>query len=390
MPLTLESLRRDPALRAATFPVTTHRTFLSHAAVAPLPACASDALRWFADQAGRDQQESPEVWQRVLGTRATAARLLGCTADEIALLGPTAMGLNLVADGLDWAPGDEVVYYRDDYPANVYPWTKLAARGVKPVPVQPERTGQITWEAVEAVLTPRTRLVALASAHFLTGFRIDVPGIGRRLRERGILFCLDGIQTLGAFPTPVEHVDFLSADSHKWLIGPLGAGIVYVRKELFPRLRPTHLGSWNVTSPNFVAQDDLNSFYEGARRYECGSLNVPGILAMRASMEMLLDLGIDAIAARILELRAHAVTALSAAGFEPLWDESLPHEHRCGITTFRIGDRDPRKILLALDAAKISASVRHDRVGTPHLRVSPHIGNTEADLDRLAEVLGRL
>lgn len=381
---TLDELARDEAVRRALFPVTGARTFLSHAAVAPLPACAAEALRWFGQKASQDQQETSEVWRRVMGTRAVAGRLLGCGEDEVALLGPTALGLNLVADGLDWQPEDEVVYHADDYPANVYPWTKLAGRGVRPVALRPERPGEITVELVEAALTPRTRLVALASAHFLSGFRIDVAEIGRRLHARGILFCLDGIQTLGAFPTPLEHVDFVSADSHKWLLGPLGAGVFVVKRSQFARLRPAHLGSWNVVSPNFIAQNKLDDFYEGARRYECGSLNVPGILAMRASMEMLLHWGVEAVASRIRGLRATAIRRLAVDGWEPVWPENLAERHACGIATFRLGGRDPLALARRLEEARISVSIRHDRAGIPYLRVSPHVCNTEEDIERLA------
>jgi selenocysteine lyase/cysteine desulfurase len=380
----LDVLARDRAVRHALFPVTRIRTFLSHAAVSPLPACAAEALSWFGEKGSLDQQECPEVWRRVLGTRGVAARLLGCGEDEVALLGPTALGLNLVADGLEWRAGDEVVYHADDYPANVYPWTKLAARGVRPVALRPERPGEITPDLVEAALTPRTRLVALASAHFLGGYRIEVDEIGRRLRARGVLFCLDGIQTLGAFPTPLQHVDFMSADSHKWLLGPLGAGVFVVKREHFAKLRPAHLGSWNVVSPNFVAQDDLDAFYEGARRYECGSLNVPGIVAMRASMEMLLQWGVPAVAARIRELRAAAIRCLEREGWEPFWPDGLPEANTCGIATFKLGGRDAQRLARRLEEARVSVSIRHDRAGRAYLRVSPHVSNTEEDMEALA------
>lgn len=388
MSFSIADLARDEALRHHHFPITGHRTFLSHAAVSPLPACAVEALQWFGTQGSQDQQESHTVFSKVNGTRVITAKLLGCKPSEIALLGPTAMGLNLVADGIDWKPGDEVVYYRDDYPANVYPWTKLAARGVKPVSVEPSRPGEITWEVVEAALTPRTRLVALATAHFLTGWRIDADTIGKRLHEKGILFCLDAIQTLGAFPLSVEHVDFLSADSHKWMLGPLGAGVVYVRESLFDQVRPTHLGSWNVFSPNFIAQEDLTKFYDGGRRYECGSLNLPGILGMRAPLEMILDLGVEAIAARIRELRAYTLKRLGAVGFEPVWGADLPEKHASGIVTFRLGGRDAEALAAKLAAARVSVAVRHNRAGEPHLRVAPHFYSTEAEIDRLVEVAG--
>src|SRR5207237_5945897 len=155
--------------------------------------------------------------------------------------------------------------------------------------LQPERPGEITPELVAASLTSRTKLVALASCHFFSGYRIDVDAIGRLLRERGVLFSLDAIQTLGAAPLSVEHVDFLSADAHKWMLGPLCIGIVYVKKEHFELLRPTLLGAWNVRSPNFITQNEIE-FPNTARRYEPGVLNVAGIYGMNAAMEMLMSI----------------------------------------------------------------------------------------------------
>ena len=150
-----------------------------------------------------------------------------------------------------------MIYNPDDYPANVYPWTDLARRGVVPRALRPERPGEFTPALVESALTPRTRLVALASAFFVNGYRIDVDAIGQMLHARGVLFSVDAIQTLGAMPLSVEHVDFLSADAHKWMLGPLSAGIVYIKKTHFARLRPILLGAANVRSPDFVAQEEI-------------------------------------------------------------------------------------------------------------------------------------
>jgi selenocysteine lyase/cysteine desulfurase len=388
MPL-LHDIISNESLRQELFPVTRHRTFLAHAGVATLPRAATDALRWFADLAERDHQEAGEIWPKTLGTRTVAARLLGAKDQEIALLGPTALGLNLVADGLAWEAGDEVVYYADDYPANVYPWIKLRERGVKAVPVQTEEPGVVTVEHLEKVLTSRTKLVSLASASFLSGYRVDLDAIGRFLHGRGILFCVDGIQTLGAFPVSVEHIDFLSADSHKWLLGPLGAGIFYVKESNFEKLKPSLLGSWNVDSPNFIAQDKI-AFYPGARRYEPGSLNVPGILAMRASMELILEVGVPEIAARILQLREYLIKAMGEIGYETYLPEPVEKANRSGIISFKLGAED-RSLRLAERVAEagISVSLRHNRAGEKLLRVSPHFYNTEAELDRLRSSFSR-
>ncbi len=382
---TLSEILRDEELRRRLFPVAASRAFFAHAGVTALPQPACEALRWFAEQASGDQQEGPAVWMRVQRARKTAASLIGAKDSEIALLGPTALGLNLVADGLAWEADDEVVCYQDDYPANVYPWTKLRERGVAVRFLQPDEPGKITWETVRKELSPKTKLVALATANFISGYRIDVGGIGKNLHERGILFCLDGIQTLGAFPLSVQYVDFLSADSHKWLLGPLGAGIFYVKEEHFGRLRPGLLGSWNVQSPNFIAQDKIE-FYEGARRYEPGSLNVPGILAMQASMEFLLEIGVDAVAARLLELRRYLVPRLVALGFNLYGMRDISEKECSGILTFCFPEKGDRKWLMArLQERKISVSLRHNRAGQELFRVSPHFYNTEQELDQLVE-----
>ena len=381
----LPEILGDEALRTRLFPVVQNRVFLAHAGVTVLPQAAADALHWFADRSVEDHQETGEIWRRVLQTRRITAGLIGAQENEIALLGPTALGLNLVADGLAWQPGDEVVCYQDDYPANVYPWMKLAARGVKVIFLQPSRPGVITAELVEASLTPKTRLVALATAHFLSGFRIDVDEIGRRLHARGILFCLDAIQTLGAFPLSVAEVDFLSADSHKWMLGPMGAGIFYVKERNFEKLRPGLLGSWNVQSPNFIAQDRIE-FYEGARRYEPGSLNIPGILAMRAAVELLQEIGVDQVARRLLELRRYLMSRMQKMGFRPYGLEELPEAHTSGIMGFQYpAGSDVERLQGLLTERKISVSYRHNRAGETLLRVSPHFYNTEAELDRFLE-----
>ena len=295
----LPALLRDETLRQREFPVAARKTFLAHAAVCPLPRVAADAVIAHAQAAttsGPDDYVT--ALRQIKAARETCAKFLDGSPDEVALLGPTSLGLSLFAGGLDWQPGDEVVYYADDYPANVYPWLDLARRGVVPIALKPEHPGEITPAVVEAALTPRTRLVALASAYFVTGYRIDVDAIGQLLHARGILFSLDAIQTLGAFPVSVRHVDFLAADAHKWMLGPLAAGIVYVKREHFARLRPILLGASNVKSPDFISQPEI-VFTDTAARYEPGVLNLGPILGMVASLEMLLAVGQSEVAARI-------------------------------------------------------------------------------------------
>jgi selenocysteine lyase/cysteine desulfurase len=378
----IQDLLADEQLRRKHFPVANSEVFLAHAGVTTLPLAAADALRDFAQRGSLEHQEK-DFFKQVAHARKVAAKLIGAHDQEIALLGPTALGLNLVADGIDWHEDDQVICYQDDYPANVYPWLKLADRGVRCELLEVEEQGRITWETIENTLTARTRLVSLATANFASGTRIDVEHIGRKLHERGILFCLDGIQTLGAFPLNVEHIDFLSADSHKWLLGPVGAGIFYVKEKNFPLLRPTLLGSWNVVSPEFIAQRRIE-FYEGARRYECGTLNLPGIAGMTASIELLLEIGVENIAARLLTLKKHLLPRMTDLGFEVFGAKNLAISEMSGISSFILPKQDRVNELISLLAAeKITVSIRQNRAGIKLLRVSPHFYNTEAELDRL-------
>ena len=394
----IETILNDESVRRDLFPVAAQRIFMAHAGVCPLPKVAVDAMNAFCAHGSAAAQENAWSNGQVLRARQVAARLIGAHADEIALLGPTALGLSLVANGMPWNAGDEVVFYPDDYPSNVYPWMNLTERGVKPATVSAEKPGLITWDVVERALTPRTRLVSLASCNFLSGYRIDVGGIGKRLHERGILFCVDGIQTLGAFPMSVEHVDFLSADSHKWLLGPMAAGIVYVKREHHEMLRPSLLGAWNVVSPSFVAQETI-CFETSARRYEPGALNVPGIVGMLASMELLLDLGIEAIGARLLELRGELLGRLDGLGFRGILDVSdrsdLSDESDAmcagpsAIVTVTHPGRDMKALFKQLESSGVTASLRQDRAGTMYIRFSPHFYNTLEEVERVVGVIGQ-
>jgi selenocysteine lyase/cysteine desulfurase len=380
----------DEEARQALFPIVRRGIFLGHAGVAPLPRVAAEKIQQMAHLASTEGQENAGIQKEWEEARAVAARLIGAKTNEISLIGPTALGLNLVAHGLPWEPGDEVIYYPGCYPSNVYPWTDLARRGVKPVALRPEKIGHLTPELVLAAVTPKTKLVALASCHFLTGYRVDLNAIGQELRRSHpqVLFSVDGIQSLGATEFDVEkaQIDFVSADSHKWLLGPLGAGIFYVRESRFPLLRPALLGSYNVNSPRFIAQEKIE-FPDHGRRYECGAPNSLGIFGMRASMEMLLSLGIDKIETRLLQLHAHTAGLLRRAGWEVLSD-TFPESAKSGIITFRKPGADLTAAHANLEKAKVTASLRWDLAGEAYLRFAPHFYNTEGELETAVAALG--
>jgi selenocysteine lyase/cysteine desulfurase len=230
-----------------------------------------------------------------------------------------------------------------------------------------------------------TRLVALASCHFISGFRIEIDAIGKFLRERGILFCLDAIQTLGAFPTTVEHVDFLAADAHKWLLGPCGAGILYVRRDLQEKLNPPVYGWHNVRNPNFVAQEKIE-FRSGAVKFEAGTQNLVGLVGLIASMELALEIGVENIAGELLRKRAWLIPALQAKDFTVL-NADAKTENAGGIVSFFQPGKDMSAFNQKLSESGIIASLRTDRKGQNYIRLSPHFYNTDAELQRVLELL---
>ena len=384
--MTVAELLANEELRHHEFPVTRDKIFLAHAGVCPLPRRVAEAVAQYARSATTSDQEMP-VYAAILEKgRDLSARLLDCQPGEISLVGPTSLALSIIAGSLKFKKNDNILIYHDDYPANVYPWMAFAERGVQVRLLNTRELGRIRPVDVMGQVDEQTRLVALASCHFIAGTRLDYQAIGKYLRERNILFCLDAIQTLGAFPTTVENVDFLAADSHKWLLGPCAAGLMYVRQELQEGMRPPVYGSNNVRSPNFIAQEQI-VFRSGPHRFEAGTHNLLGIVGMNAALEMILELGVENITAELRRKRAWLAPALQGRGWQVLGANAGP-ESAGAITTIWHPDRSDLPALhRRLEEAGICVSLRGDRQGRQYLRLSPHYYNTDAELHRVLEML---
>jgi cysteine desulfurase / selenocysteine lyase len=380
----IAQLASDETLRQREFPICARKIYCAHAADAPLPRRVADAMHESIERATIDARNYDNELLWIEETRTAVARLLGAQPEEISFTGPTASGLNAIANGLDWANGDEVVCYLDDYPANVYPWLVLERRGVRPVLLETERIGEITPEIVARALTDRTKLVALASASYCSGYRIDLEAIGALCAERGVLFSVDAIQTLGAAPVALANVDFLSAGAQKWMLGPSGAGILFVKKSRRELLRPAVIGGWNVVSPNFIAQREVD-FEEGGRKFEPGAYTHSVLAGLRAATGLLLEAGPAEIWQQIHALTQLLRDRLQPAGFEFL--SPTEEKHQSGILTFRHPRVASSRLAEALAENEVVVSLRFDRADRAWLRVSPHFYNTAAEMERIAEVL---
>lgn len=364
----------------AEFPVVREQLYFNHAGVAPTSVRAATAMREWVDDLLQHGVRYERGWEsRTENTRKLAAQLIGAAPEEIAFVRNTSHGLGLVAEGLDWKPGDEVAVASSiEYPSNVYPWLHLRDRGVVVREIEP-REGGITPEAVAAALTPRTRLVALSSVQFASGYRTDIDAIGALCERSGILFCVDGIQSVGCIPVDVKksRVHFLSADSHKWMIGVSGIGFLYVDRSVLPRVRPVLVGwrsttdAWNFNRSHFELRQE-------ATRFEEGSHNYAGTYALGAAIGLLLEVGMENVEARIRSLLAHADQELRALGCET----GPSPAHRAGILTFLPPRGDVKELASYLSQRNVSFSLRRGRI-----RISPHFYNQPEEIDRLVEMV---
>ncbi len=369
------------------FPVLRQWAFFNHAGVAPLPRAAGDALRAFADQAESAAYLESGWYQDVEKLRQETAAFIGCHRDEIAFIKNTSEGINIVAKGIDWQFGDRIITTNVEYPANIYPWMALTReRGVKLVMVEeeagPDGSRYVPVEKIlQAAAEPKTRLVTLSHVEFASGQRHDLARIGQFCAERDVLFCVDAIQSLGVLPLDVSSmfIDFLSADGHKWLLGPEGAGIFYCRRGLIEHTRPMMIGWMNVVdAQNFGNYD--STLRPDAGRFECGSYNVPGLMSLRASLQLIQSIGIPAISNRVKALGDLLIGGLKDKGYKiisPRLGESWS-----GIVSFAHPTHSHEKIFQDLRAKRIEIALRVNR-----LRCSAHFYNTEAQIQQLLAAL---
>ena len=383
--MTLAELLENEDLRRHEFPVVREKIFLAHAGDCPLPRRVAEAVAQYARQASTGDQEQ-FVYPAILGHfRKIASELLGCSSEEVAFVGPTSLALSYIASGLKFRRGENILIYFDDYPSNVYPWMALAEQGVEVRLMNTRGLGMIRSRDVLGQIDENTRLVSLASCHFISGYRIDFQTIGQQIHERNIWFCLDAIQTIGAFPMSVEHVDMLAADAHKWLLGPCGAGIMYVRRSIQNQVNPPIYGWHNVNCPDFVAQEQI-VLRQGTAKYEAGTHNLLGLVGLVAAMELLHELGLENIGRELLRKRERLVPALQAKGYTVVHADAPP-ESRGGIVSFFHPANDLAALHKKLLDLNIVTSLRTDRAGQKYIRLSPHFYNTDGELDRLLELL---
>ena len=287
-----------------------------------------------------------------------------------------------MAEGFPWRAGDSVVTAAEEYPSNLYPWMNLASRGVT-LRTVPSRDGRVWVDDLIAAVDDSTRVLTISHVEFSSGFRNDLDALGEFCRSRGVAFFVDAIQGLGPHVIDVARtpIDFLAADGHKWLLGPEGAGFLYVRREWIDRLRPLGVG-WHSVVGTYNSPAAEFTLKPTAERWEGGSFNMPGLQAFAASVGLLLEIGPEAVSERILD-RAEAVREIARSAGWSVYGSDRP-EDVSGIVALEKAGTDPNEVVRGLRAQGVAAACRRGR-----LRFSPHIYNNEEDLERLRQSLGQ-
>jgi selenocysteine lyase/cysteine desulfurase len=362
-------------------PVTGQWAYLDHAAVAPLTERARRAMdAWAKDMAENGEVNAVNWDKRVEEVRSLAGKLLSADPLDLAFVKNTSEGIGWVAEGIRWKAGDNVVTAAEEYPSNIYPWLNLSALGVEVRQVA-TRDRRISIDDLRAAIDGRTRLVTLSAVEFASGYRNDLAAVGEICRQRGIYFFVDAIQQLGVMQLSARElpVDFLCADGHKWMLGPQGAGIFYIRRNLVDWLHPVSVG-WNsvVASRDFSRVDFR--LKPNAGRWENGTLNFAGITGMGASLELLLEIGLDVIAARVIELTDYLCERWQAAGFE-VYSPRQGGE-KSGIVSLISPVSNPRALVRLCREARIVINQRSGRI-----RISPHCYNTVEEIDQVVDLL---
>jgi selenocysteine lyase/cysteine desulfurase len=364
------------------FPVTRRWAYLDHAAVAPISGPAQRALvEWAADMADNGEVHEPLWVRRVNEVRRLAGRLISADPLDVAFVKNTSEGVGIVAEGFPWQPGDNVVTAAEEYPANVYPWMNLRDRGVE-LRTVPSRGSRVAIDDVRAAMDGRTRVVSLSWIEFSSGYRNDLAALGQLCRERGAFLFVDAIQGLGVLPLDVAQtpIDGLSADGHKWMLAPEGAGVFYLRREWVDRLHPVGVGWHSVVNATDFSKIDF-TLKPHAGRWESGTLNVAGIHALGASLELLLGAGIANVAERVHELTTYLCERAATAGLQ-VFSARGSGEWSGIVSLVPPAGRDPRELKKACRDEGIVINLRGGR-----LRVSPHCYNTTEEIDRLVAAL---
>ena len=286
--------------------------YLNHAAVAPWPKRTETALINFARENVTIGSKKYVTWLKKehLLKRQLAELINARSVDEIALVKNTSEALSFVAYGLDWNDGDNIVTSNEEFPSNMIPWESLSAQGVEVIKTPLKGEADPTAALINNI-NQSTRLLTISSVQYSSGIQVDLVRLGQACKDKGVLFCIDAIQSIGAFEFDVQayQADFVMADGHKWMLGPEGLGVFYCRKESLSILKLTQFG-WHMVEDMGNYDTPIWEEAKTARRFECGSPNMLSIHALSASLSLLLEVGMPTVAECLAERSRYLINKI--------------------------------------------------------------------------------
>jgi selenocysteine lyase/cysteine desulfurase len=355
---------------------------MNHAAISPLSMrVVNTAESLYQEFSHYGSDYYPRWAKRIEEVRRLFAALVHADAEEIAFVGNTSEGLSAVAAGLDWKEGDGVLIAKPDFPTNIYPWMNLERKGVRVYHFERDG-GRFSIEEVDKALRPRTRLLSVSSVDFATGFLCDLEALGEFCRRKGLLFCVDAIQSLGLIPMDVKKygIHFLASGGHKWLLSSMGCGGLFVSREVDNLVHPVQVGWKSVVQEEefFQIQFDLKP---DALRFEPGTMNVAGIYALGAAIELLMEVDIEKACDQVMALNDLLYEGLKERKVQIV--TPMGANERSGILSF-IPSTDSKSLYDFLTKEMIRVSVRNQMI-----RLSPHFYNNKEDINRFFQALDR-
>lgn len=375
-----KSLAAELAPYRALFPVAKRYAYLNHAACTGLPLPGVEALaRHWERQSSMGVLSEPETNDTIEDAREKMARLIGAQASEIGWVPNTAIATTIVANGIDWRAGDNVVTVASGFPSSVYPWLALRNRGVEVRFVRAVE-GRVPAGSIIEAMDARTRALNISWVEFSTGFKHDLYTLGQVCHERGIIFNIDAMQGLGALELDVEEagVHFMGAGTPKWLMGPHGLGVFYAHREWLDTI--SHItANWRSVPDRADYLNYEQPWVGSTSRVEGSTPNMSAIVAFDAVLDLIHEVGPARIETRVLELTGRVIDGLLSKGYDLV--SSTRPEERSGIVCF-LPKGDPIELLTRAEAEQIVIAVRLGVV-----RVSPHFYNTEEEIDRLLALL---
>ena len=361
------------------FPHIDQYTYLNHASISPINLRAKSAIQDFLElRHGKNIEFWPDAMDRKLHFLKLIARLINADADNIALVPSTSGGLNILSLGLNWQKGDHILLNDFEFPANVIPFTNLRRHGVEIDFVHHDH-GKIHLEDIIENIKSTTRVLSISFVEFMNGFRNEMEALGKICQERDIIFCVDAIQGAGALKIDVKkwQVDFLSTGGHKWLMWPAGLGFVYISPRIFDRIYPAQAG-WISLDVPFDFFNYQQPFAPDARRFEPGGFNTMAIMGAIPTIEIMLEIGPEALEEKILGNTKYLMNELTQRNIELFSDSRA--DHLSGIVTFNHSQAE--SLFEYLQKNRIFVSLREGKI-----RVSPHFYNNTEDLNILIKAI---